>query len=42
MCAQCGHAVSAALELKDNTCIPLWKKVGEKKVALKVNYDEMV
>lgn len=40
MCAQCGHAVSKALELK-NPKIKSWKQSGEKKIALKVDEEEM-
>lgn len=40
MCAQCGHAVSAALE-RDNPKIRTWKETGEMKIALKVDEVEM-
>ncbi|CAL5991105.1 Peptidyl-tRNA_hydrolase [Hexamita inflata] len=40
MCAQCGHAVSEALE-EDNPKIKIWKHIGQKKVALKVNFAEL-
>lgn len=40
MCAQCGHAVSRALEL-NNPLIKRWKRIGEMKIALKVDEDAL-